>query len=70
MTAIIAYNLHDRTAVADDGTVVAITNLIDEDGDETDDLDEAVVFVCGNDTIGWFSEAFADFGGSDQVTFH
>ena len=42
----ISYNLAERVLIYNDGTVCEITNLLDADGDETDDIDDAAMVVC------------------------
>ncbi len=50
-----AINLVKRVALLADGTCVPITNIFDEDGDETDDINEAVAFVAGRG-LDWWSD--------------
>lgn len=47
--------LHDGYVLLDGGVVVPITNMMDEDGDDTDDPAEAVVCVAGDDCHGWYT---------------
>lgn len=54
-------NLKARFAIMDDGTVLPITTLLDSDGDETDDPEQAVVFVAGTDSWGWFQARVDSF---------
>jgi hypothetical protein len=53
-------NVSGRQAILTDGRVVPITNLFDACGEETDDLDEAVSFVCGEGDE-WFSDLLSSF---------
>lgn len=46
--------------VAPGDVVVPITQLIDADGEETDDWAQAVVFVCGQGDL-WAARAVADY---------
>lgn len=52
---------------ADDGMVLTgqvilpITGFLDADGDETDDLAEAVVAIFGRDGVGWSTLLLADY---------
>jgi hypothetical protein len=55
-----ALNLTGRLALLTDGTTVPITNLFDLAGDETDDLAEAVSFVCGTGQH-WWSDLISAF---------
>lgn len=61
---VVAINLPERIARLSSGVVVPITTLFDGDGNQTDDIEDAVQFVCGSDTLhGWFNgpvEAFGD----------
>lgn len=47
-------------ALLDDGLVVPITHLFDSEGDETDDWDCCVLFVCGGGAT-WYVAAAADY---------
>lgn len=58
--AINAVKALSRLALLSDGTTVPITNLLDADGDETDDPNEAVSFVAGEGDR-WFTGLCADF---------
>ena len=52
-----AVNLRQRMALTEDQQIIPITKILDQFGDETDDLDEAVAFVCGPTAEGhWFSD--------------
>lgn len=55
-----AVNVGRRIALLTDGRTVPITNLLDGDGDETDDPAEAVAFVAGADDQ-WFAAQLADY---------
>lgn len=55
-----AIKLFSRVALLSDGTTVPITNLYDEEGDETDAPDEAVSFVAG-DGDRWLSGLVNDY---------
>ena len=55
-----AYSLDMMIALTDGGEQLPITNLFSADGDDCEPAD-AVVFVCGTDASGWFSERLADF---------
>jgi hypothetical protein len=50
-----ALSVPQRLAFLTDGSTVPITNLFDAWGDETDDLADAVSFVCGAGRM-WFSD--------------
>jgi len=62
-------NLRARLALISDGTTRPITNMLDVDGDETDDPADAVSVVCGGpDAAGrdcWWALDLADY---DVVT--
>ena len=45
MKDVVATTRHGRLAVLEDGSVCALSILLDADGDETDDPDEAVTGV-------------------------
>lgn len=60
MSDIPAINIFSRFALLDDGTIVPVTNLFDADGDETNDPDEAVVFVAGEGDR-WFTGCCDDY---------
>lgn len=48
-----AFSLSDRLCILDDGKRLTITNMIDEDGEETNDVDKCAVFVAGENGWGW-----------------
>jgi hypothetical protein len=48
-------NLDARRIRLDNGAVVPIINMFDDEGQDTDDPDEAVSIVAGDDTQGWYS---------------
>ncbi len=56
-------NLVRRIAVMTDGQRWPITVLLDATGEETDDEDEAVAFVCGVGNT-WISAPLSDFEAS------
>lgn len=57
-----AINLRQRLALTEDQQVIPITNVLDAFGDETDNLDEAVAFVCGPTAEGhWISDDIATY---------
>ena len=60
-----AINLHDRQALLTTGEVIPITELFDDEGDETDDPDEAVAFVAGRPGL-WINALVDDY----VATFH
>jgi hypothetical protein len=51
----VAINLDARKILLDNGAVVPITNMFDEQGHDTDDTDEAMSVVAGDDEQGWYS---------------
>lgn len=55
-----AINRANMAALLDDGLVVPITHLFDSEGDETDDWDCCVLFVCGGGAT-WYVAAAADY---------
>lgn len=59
--SIVAVNLTGRIALANDDTICDITNLLDADGDETDNPDEAIAAVACYDDETWFSIRLDDF---------
>lgn len=59
---IVAIHLRQRLAMLDDGQQVGITNLFDCDGDDTDNLDEAVALVAGPTSCGqWLTDSVGCF---------
>lgn len=58
-------NLTRRIAVLSDGSTRPIVQLLDAEGEETDDEEEAVAFVCGGpDAKGnnlWWAATLADY---------
>lgn len=60
MIDIEAVNFDGRIALLTDGTTVPVT-LIDGNGDETDEVDAAVAFVCGRGGV-WFSDLVSNYG--------
>lgn len=54
-------NLTRRVMEYDDGYQVPITNMLDSEGEETDDPDEAVVVVGGDDQTGWHALRMEDY---------
>lgn len=57
-----ALNLAQRLALLDDGATVPITDLFDANGEDTEDLAEAVGFAAGQDRH-WFSGRISDYEG-------
>lgn len=62
---IVALNLNEMVALFSDGSVGEITNLFDEDGDETDNGEEAVSGVVKLNEL-WFAFQCNDY----SVTMH
>lgn len=60
--------INDRwtKAVLSDGSVVPIINWFDDEGEDTTDRDDAVVFVCGDDVAGWWIGTFDAFEPARQ----
>ncbi len=55
-----------RMVITEDGQTLPITNMFDADGDECDDVDDAVTCVAGSDKDGlWLS---IDFSVMEKVT--
>lgn len=55
MAEVTYVSLQSRYALLDDEFAVSITHMMDENGDDTDDPDEAVVCVAGDDYYGWYT---------------
>jgi hypothetical protein len=55
-----AIHLERRLFLSEDGDVFPITNLYDAEGDETDDIGEAVAAVAGTEGR-WFAFRLDDF---------
>lgn len=47
MVEVVAINLARRLAHLSNDRTIPITNMIDADGEDTDEIGEAVVLVCG-----------------------
>lgn len=58
---IVAVNVPNRLALTDTDRICEITNLYNEDGEETDDEDEAVTAVARLDDRNWFAIELADY---------
>lgn len=56
-----AVNLYSRLALASDGRMCAITNMLDGDGDDTDEPDRALAIVVHYDEETWVSLDLSDF---------
>lgn len=63
MLRVVSVNLGRREALLSDGRVVPVTNMLDADGDDTEDPAEAVGFVSGAGSE-WFVDAVSDFEGA------
>lgn len=55
MAEVVYVALYAGYVVLDNEVAVSITNMIDENGDDTDDPQHAVACVAGDDTNGWFT---------------
>jgi hypothetical protein len=61
---LVAISRSEGLAIDSAGCIFPITNLFDRDGEETDDMEAAVVFVAGPDAHGrWWQAEFAAFEG-------
>lgn len=60
MVEVVAINLTRRLAHLNNDRTVPITNLIDYAGEETDDIEEAVAFVCGEPGF-WLAVAIKEY---------
>lgn len=58
---VVAVNVGRREAVLDDDTVIPITNLLDDEGEETDDPEEAVAAVACEAEDRWHTIDLRDF---------
>lgn len=61
MVEITAINYSTRLAVTDDGRLGEVTNLFDEDGDDTDDAEAAVAAVVKVAADEWLTVDLAAF---------
>lgn len=61
MSGIEAINRADMIAVTDDGRVGTITNMFDADGEETDDIEEAITAVIRLADDEWYTVALDDY---------
>jgi hypothetical protein len=57
---IVAFDLGNMVAILDDGQDIPITNMIDEDREETTDTDEAFSLVAGPCAAGMWYAFFRD----------
>ncbi len=57
----LAINLEARLLLLDDDTTAPITNMLDNQGHETDDPELAVFVVGGNDAHGWWALRVEDY---------
>jgi hypothetical protein len=63
-----AINLGRMLAMMGCGETCPITRLFDHDGDETDDPEEAVSFICGPTPGGkWITDLVADYDNARTV---
>ena len=58
---ITAINVRDRKALASDDTLCTITQLLDLDGDETEDEETSLVAVIRYNDDNWFTVKLSDF---------
>lgn len=58
---IVAINVKARAALASDDRECTITNLVDSDGDETEDTDAAVAAVVRYADDKWFTIVLAEY---------
>lgn len=58
---VVAVNLEMRRALLSTGSVVPVTDMFDADGDETEELSEVRIFVCGEEASGWFTCDMREF---------
>lgn len=63
-----AVGLETGIVLLETGIVLPITNMLDGDGDETEEFDEVMTVVAGTDEFGWLTICLgADI---DDVTVH
>lgn len=58
---ITAINLDQRIALLEDGSTIPLETLLDDEGDETDDIADAVVAVAPLPNGKWVTIAFSAF---------
>lgn len=63
MLRVVSVNLGWREALLSDGRVVPVTNMLNADGEDTEDVAEAVGFVSGAGSE-WFVDLVSDFEGA------
>lgn len=51
---VVSFDLNGRLAWLNDGRQVPITNMFDEEREDTDDPESVFSFVAGSDDICWF----------------
>lgn len=61
MSDIEAINRADMIAVTDDGRVGTITNMFDADGEEADDIEDAIAAVIRLADDEWYTVALDDY---------
>ena len=65
---VIAVNLSDGRVLLSDGQTVPIDQMMDDEGDDTDDPHAAVCVIAGPDRAGqWWSIALSEY---EEVTLH
>lgn len=67
MISIDSINLDQMQALESTGQIVAITNLIDHDGDDTDDLEQAFCFICQLSDGQWLTGVVSDYTETLEV---
>jgi len=61
MSAPYAVNYTDKLVIFDDGSVSPITDMFDDDGEETDDMEAATTVVCKSVDGQWWCVNLAEF---------
>lgn len=61
-------SLGQRLAMLTDGQIIPITNMLDCDGDDTDEPSEARAFVAGPDANGkWHEDSLDTYGFAEST---
>lgn len=65
---IVSINLRKRWAITNRDELCEITNLFDEEGDETDDLEQAYSAVAKLDDNNWFTIDISEFNPPERAS--
>ncbi|MEQ1950943.1 hypothetical protein [Mesorhizobium sp. CN2-181] len=63
-----AINMTQRLVVLPDGRTLPIVQLLDDEGEEVDEIEDAFIMIAGSPEFGYFEIMLEDVG--EPVTFH